>query len=140
MQIGLGWGAEKSGNLTGAAPARSWPYVMEKNLMLSAPTPENDDKRISSLRDMALLSTPREAELDRITRIASKLFGTEIALITLVDQERQWFKSRIGLDISETAREISFCGHTITSQETFMMRYRSKTSDERPSSRWTIAH
>ena len=89
--------------------------------MLSAPTLENDEKRISSLRDMTLLSTPREADLDRLTRLASKLFGTEIALITLVDRERQWFKSRIGLNISETAREISFCDHTIASQETLIV-------------------
>src|SRR5713226_2323997 len=89
--------------------------------MLSAPTLENDEKRISSLREMTLLSTPREADLDRLTRIASKLFGTEIALITLVDKDRQWFKSRIGLDISETAREISFCDHTIASQETLIV-------------------
>jgi diguanylate cyclase (GGDEF)-like protein len=89
--------------------------------MLSAPTPENDEKRIASLRDMTLLSTPREAELDRLTRIASKLFRTEIALITLVDKDRQWFKSRVGLDISETEREISFCGHTIANQETFIV-------------------
>jgi diguanylate cyclase (GGDEF)-like protein len=90
--------------------------------MLSAPIPENDDARISSLRDMTLLSTPREADLDRLTRIASKLFGTEIALITLVDKDRQWFKSRIGLDIAETPREISFCDHAIQSDETFIVR------------------
>lgn len=89
--------------------------------MLSAPTPEDDEKRISSLRDMTLLSTPREAELDRLTRIAGKLFGTEISLITLVDKERQWFKSRIGLDISEIPRRISFCDHTIASQETLIV-------------------
>lgn len=89
--------------------------------MLSAPIPENDDQRITSLRDMTLLSTPREPDFDRLTRLASKLFGTEIALITLIDQERQWFKSRVGLDISETPREISFCGHTIASQQTFIV-------------------
>ena len=90
--------------------------------MLSAPRLENDDERISSLRDMTLLSTPREADLDRLTRIASKLFRTEIALITLVDKDRQWFKSRVGLDMSETPREISFCDHAIASQETLIVR------------------
>ena len=90
--------------------------------MLAAPIPENDDARISSLRDMTLLSTPREADLDRLTRITSRLFGTEIASITLIDKERQWFKSRTGLDIAETPREISFCGHTIESGETFIVR------------------
>ncbi len=90
--------------------------------MLVASIPENDDERISSLRDMTLLSTPREADLDRLTRIASKLFTTEIALITLVDKERQWFKSRIGLDITETPRDISFCSHAIESHEMLVVR------------------
>lgn len=90
--------------------------------MLSAPILANDDERIASLRDMTLLSTPREADLDRLTRIASKLFRTEIALITLIDKDRQWFKSRVGLDITETPREISFCDHAIQSDETFIVR------------------
>jgi diguanylate cyclase (GGDEF)-like protein len=90
--------------------------------MSSAPIPENDDQRISSLREMTLLSTPREADLDRLTRLASRLFRTEIAAITLVDSERQWFKSRIGLEITETPRDISFCSHAIASQDTFVVR------------------
>jgi len=90
--------------------------------MLSAPVPENDDQRIASLRDMTLLSTPREADFDRVTRLASKLFGTRIAAITLVDKERQRFKSRIGLDMAETARAFSFCAHAIESQQTFVVR------------------
>src|ERR1051326_526656 len=90
--------------------------------MLAAPIPENDDARIASLRQMTLLSTPREADFDRITRIASKLFNTEIALITLIDRDRQWFKSRIGLDVVETPRGVSFCAHAIESQDTFVVR------------------
>ena len=90
--------------------------------MLSAPIIANDDERIASLRDMTLLSTPREADLDRLTRIASKLFRTEIALITLIDKDRQWFKSRIGLDMAETPRAISFCDHAIQSAETLIVR------------------
>lgn len=90
--------------------------------MLSAPIPENDDARIASLRDMALLSSPREADFDRVTRIASKLFGTGIAAITLVDKERQSFKSQIGLEIAETPRAFSFCGHAIQSHDTFVVR------------------
>ena len=89
--------------------------------MLSAPVPENDDQRIASLRDMTLLSTPREADFDRVTRLASKLFGTRIAAITLVDKERQRFKSRIGLDMAETARAFSFCAHAIESQQTLSL-------------------
>jgi diguanylate cyclase (GGDEF)-like protein len=89
--------------------------------MLSAPIPGNDDARVASLRAMTLLSTPREADLDRLTRLAGKLFGTEIALITLIDRDRQWFKSRVGLDLAETPRDISFCGHAIDSRDTFVV-------------------
>ena len=85
--------------------------------MLSAPIPENDSTRVASLERMQLLSTPRLGDLDRITRIAQKYFHTEMALITLVDKDRQWFKSRVGLDITETSRDISFCGHAINSTE-----------------------
>jgi hypothetical protein len=62
--------------------------------MLSAPIPENDEQRIASLRDMALLSSPREADFDRVTRIASKLFGTGIAAITLVDRHLEPARAR----------------------------------------------
>ena len=90
--------------------------------MLSAPIPENDEARIASLREMALLSSPREADFDRVTGIASRLFGTGIAAITLLDKDRQTFKSRIGLDIAETPRAFSFCAHAIQSQDTFVVR------------------
>lgn len=89
--------------------------------MQSAPIPENDVERLKSLAQMTLLSTPRESDLDRITRTAQKFFGTEIALISLVDETRQWFKSRIGLNVLETTRDISFCGHAIDGNETFVV-------------------
>lgn len=89
--------------------------------MLSAPIAADDDQRIASLREMTLLSTPREEDFDRLTRLASKLFRTEIALITLVDKDRQWFKSRVGLDMAESPREISFCGHAIQSPGTLIV-------------------
>ena len=89
--------------------------------MIPAPIPENEDARIESLERMKILSTPREAALDRITRTARKIFGTEITLISLIDRDRQWFKSRCGLAAAETSREISFCGHAIQEDETFIV-------------------
>ncbi|NPU91031.1 MAG: GAF domain-containing protein [Gammaproteobacteria bacterium] len=59
------------------------------------------------------MDTPPEERFDRLTRLAKTLFGTEMALVSLVDTDRQWFKSRQGLDASETPRDISFCGHAI---------------------------
>lgn len=97
--------------------------------MIPPPTPENEDARIGSLERMKIISTPREADLDRITRTARKILRTEIALISLIDRERQWFKSRCGVDATETSREISFCGHAILGDETFIVNNASE--DER---------
>ncbi len=80
-------------------------------------TPTNEANRIAALCGLAILDTPAEERFDRITRIAQSHFQVPIALVSLVDSERQWFKSRQGLDASETPRDISFCGHTILSDE-----------------------
>ncbi|GBG12620.1 diguanylate cyclase [Novimethylophilus kurashikiensis] len=81
--------------------------------MLEAPIPENEKERIASLRRMLLLATPDEAIFNRITRIAQQFFNTQIVLISLLDENRQWFKSCVGLPVRETPRNISFCGHAI---------------------------
>ena len=81
--------------------------------MLPAPIPDNELERIESLRRMLLLSSPDEEAFDRVTRTVKRMFSVPIALVSLIDSQRQWFKSCIGLPIRETAREISFCGHAI---------------------------
>lgn len=77
--------------------------------------PNNEEARLASLRALDILDTPFEERLDRITRLASQLFDVPIALLSLIDLDRQWFKSSMGLDVSETSRAISFCGHAILS-------------------------
>lgn len=89
--------------------------------MQEALIPANDSDRIADLLHMHILSTPAEHDFDRITRLASEYFDTPISLFTLVDQDRQWFKSRIGLDVGETPRNVSFCGHVITQDEVFVV-------------------
>jgi diguanylate cyclase (GGDEF)-like protein len=89
--------------------------------MLAAPIPENDHDRLASLSRMQLLSTPREADLDRIVRVAQKHFHTKMALISLLDRDRQWFKAKCGLDASETDRSISLCGHAILGDKPFIV-------------------
>ncbi len=89
--------------------------------MKPAPIPQNDHPRVRSLEAMNLLSTAREADLDRITRTAQHVFATEIALVSLVDRNRQWFKSRCGLDAPQTPRDISFCGHAIHEEDIFVV-------------------
>ncbi|MCL5800961.1 MAG: EAL domain-containing protein [Gammaproteobacteria bacterium] len=81
--------------------------------MKEAPLPPDESVRLSTLYALSILDTPSEARFDRITRFAMRLFDVPIALITLVDAERQWFKSCQGLDVSETPRGISFCGYAI---------------------------
>lgn len=75
--------------------------------------PPDEQQRLCALQQLCILDTPPEERLDRITRIATNFFNVPIALVTLVDTERQWFKSCQGLDVSETPRSISFCGHAI---------------------------
>ncbi|NHZ79184.1 PAS domain S-box protein [Massilia sp. CCM 8695] len=81
--------------------------------MLEAPVPADESARMAALCGLNILDTLPEERFDRITRTAQRLFGCPIALVTLVDSERQWFKSRLGLDAPETPRNISFCGHAI---------------------------
>jgi diguanylate cyclase (GGDEF)-like protein len=70
---------------------------------------------------LEVLDTPPEERFDRVTRLARRLFGVPIALVSLVDSDRQWFKSRQGLDATETPRDVSFCGHSILEPELFVV-------------------
>ncbi|WP_375575863.1 sensor domain-containing phosphodiesterase [Paracidovorax oryzae] len=80
-----------------------------------------EQQRLTALRATGLLDTPPTEEFDRITRLASHLFGVPIALVSLVDADRQWFKSQIGLAVRETCREDAFCDHTIRSSEVMVV-------------------
>jgi signal transduction histidine kinase/CheY-like chemotaxis protein len=81
--------------------------------MNSQPIPANDVARVAALRSLGVLDTPPEPNYDDLTRLAAQICGVPIALISLVDADRQWFKSRVGLDATETPRELSFCAHAI---------------------------
>lgn len=81
--------------------------------MSAAKPPHNESERLQALRKTGLLDSAPEERFDRITRLASQFFRVETCLVSLVDSERQWFKSRIGLDVQETHRDHSFCAHAI---------------------------
>lgn len=78
------------------------------------PIPEDEEGRLRALERGLLLDTDSDPNLDRIVQLATEIFHTPIALISLVDQERQWFLSRIGLEASETPRQMAFCAHAIS--------------------------
>ncbi|MBT8079248.1 MAG: GAF domain-containing protein [Gammaproteobacteria bacterium] len=90
--------------------------------MQVARLPENEAARIATLSSLDILDTPRESRFDRYTRISTQIFDVPIALISLVDRNRQWFKSVEGFDGEETPREISFCGHAILGDDVFEVR------------------
>ena len=85
---------------------------------MEVPTiPQDEEQRLQGLRSLNILDTPPEERFDRLTRMAKRLLGVPIALVSLVDENRQWFKSCQGLDVSETPRDVSFCGHAILNDE-----------------------
>ncbi len=81
--------------------------------------PQDEESRLETLRSLNILDTPPEERFDRLTRIAKRMFGVPIALVSFVDENRQWFKSCIGLGLNETSRDISFCGHAILGNKIF---------------------
>lgn len=81
--------------------------------MLIAPIPTNETERLASLQQYFLLDTAPEAEYDRVSHIASQLCQTPIAMVSLIDQDRQWVKSHFGLAVDSVPREISLCAHTV---------------------------
>jgi phosphoribosyl 1,2-cyclic phosphodiesterase len=86
-----------------------------------APVPADEERRLTTLRAMGLLDTLPEARFDRLTRLASHIFAVPIAIISLIDRDRQWFKSCVGLNMRETPRESSFGAHTIFNRATLVV-------------------
>ncbi|MBU2997904.1 GAF domain-containing sensor histidine kinase [Cellulophaga baltica] len=89
--------------------------------MIAPETPDNEEERLDALESFSILDTLPEADYDDITALAAEICGTPISTISLVDKDRQWFKSKQGVDVSETSRDISFCGHAINDPENTMV-------------------
>lgn len=97
--------------------------------MKKANLPNNEEQRLSSLQSLKLLDTLPEEEYDQITELASFICGAPIALISLVDKDRQWFKAKKGLQVSQTSRDLAFCAHAILSDKVFIVE--DAKSDDR---------
>ena len=89
--------------------------------MKPAPIPANDQARLAELRSYGLLDTPPDQDFDDISNLACSIAATPIGVVSLVDENRQWFKSCIGLGVRETPRTISFCGHAILQPEPMLI-------------------
>lgn len=96
---------------------------------MKIPIPANEAKRLEALRRFRILDTPSEPDFDDLAQLAAFICETPIALISLVDADRQWFKARVGLDTPETSRELAFCSYTILGDEPMMVE--DTTVDDR---------
>lgn len=97
--------------------------------MQKPPVPPDENARIEVLHALNILDTPPEERFDRLTRLARRAFGVPISTVTMVDSNRQWFKSCGGVDVRETPREISFCAHAILYDDLLVVENAAK--DER---------
>nr|WP_145552490.1 GAF domain-containing protein [Variovorax boronicumulans] len=94
--------------------------------MTSAPLPADEPARLQALQELMILDTPPEERFDRVVRFAAEQLDMPMALVSLIDGERQWFKSRVGMDIAQTGRDIAFCAHAILQSETFIVEDASR--------------
>ena len=85
--------------------------------MKAADLPSNEDKRIKALERYDILDTPADSAFDALTTLAAHIAGCEMARVSFVDTDRQWFKSRYGIDTPETPRDVSLCGHVVAEDD-----------------------
>jgi PAS domain S-box-containing protein len=97
--------------------------------MLASPLPPEEAHRLQVLLDLNILDTAPDERFDRITRMAARLFAVPVAMVSLIDADRQWFKSRIGVPFTQTERATSFCTHTILQDGAMVVE--DATGDER---------
>lgn len=93
--------------------APEWRFLPTMDAMMTAPLPADEEQRLSNLRSFGVLDTLPQRAFDDITSLAASICDTPIALISLVDQHRQWFKSKVGMKVSEGPREFALCAHAI---------------------------
>ena len=117
--------------LSAAARKHIEPYSLRGTAITprTAPLPIDEARRVATLRAYRILDTDADEAFDELTRLAAQICNVPIALVSLVDAHRQWFKSRIGLDATETPREQAFCAYTLVDREPLIVA--DATADER---------
>src|SRR4051812_2478162 len=89
--------------------------------MIRLPTPFNEAERTATLQLLHILDTPREERFDRLARLAQRMFDAPIVIVSLVDQEREWFKACLGIDLVEIPRELSFCEYNLNQAQALVV-------------------
>lgn len=89
--------------------------------MTQAPVPENEKDRLVAVHSLAILDTKPEERFDNLTRSAVDIFKVPISMISILDSDREWYKSCQGLDVSEGDRKVSFCGHALLAKNVFII-------------------
>ena len=120
--------AQRPGRATRKRPQRvkvDW----SGSTQFKVPIPKDEKERLADLYQYQVLDTPGEEDFDNITTLASHICNTPIALVTLVDSKRQWFKSKVGVTISETSRDVALCVHAI--MQTDLLIVRDASTDKR---------
>jgi len=110
------WLIEPFSSAYARTKVRAW-LLRTRSRWVKAPLPEDEPRRTAALRQLHILDTAPEERFDRLTRLACHLFDVPIAAVTLIDTDRQWFKSCQGLPVREVSREVALCAHTILSGE-----------------------
>ena len=96
--------------------------------MTPAELPRDEAQRIAALIECGVLDTEAEQDFDDLTSLAAELFGVPIALVSLIDTNRQWFKSKVGIDATESGRDVAFCSHAILGDDVMVVSTRAGTT------------